>query len=73
MRSLTALDSPEDWCEHLLALDEQYGTTSVSPLHHDNRCPVHVTESDEDYARRQGLERIRIRSLNNEVRANSDR
>lgn len=31
----------EGWCEYWKMLDTSYGTTTDSPLHHDNRCAIH--------------------------------
>lgn len=28
-------------CQHLRDLDKQFRTKRRSPLHHDNRCPLH--------------------------------
>ena len=30
----------EGWCERFTTLDRIFGTSLLSPLHHDNRCPV---------------------------------
>lgn len=35
----------EDWCKFYRLLDQMYGTTKGSPLHHDNRCKIHKRTS----------------------------
>lgn len=41
-------DTDEGWCEYFKELDRRYNAGDVqrpratkSPLHHDNRCPIH--------------------------------
>ena len=30
------------WCEWFKRLDKEYDEPKNSPLHHDNRCPIHT-------------------------------
>ncbi len=30
-----------EWCEYFKWLDGKYATITLSPTHHDNRCPMH--------------------------------
>ena len=34
--------NPAVKCAELTRLDIEFATTPVSPLHHDNRCPIHT-------------------------------
>lgn len=34
-------ETMEQFCARLRSLDATYGTVTDSPLHHDNRCPIH--------------------------------
>lgn len=36
--------SARDYCELFHRLDKKYGTITRSPLHHDNRCPIHKND-----------------------------
>lgn len=31
----------EEWCGYYREADRIYKETNLSPLHHDNRCPLH--------------------------------
>lgn len=33
-----------EWCAYFRKLDEKFGTHPRSPLHHDNRCPLHKSK-----------------------------
>lgn len=33
--------TPEQWHAWFVRLDRKFGTDRRSPLHHDNRCPLH--------------------------------
>lgn len=33
--------APEKWCAEFKRLDVEHKTPHNSPLHHDNRCPIH--------------------------------
>lgn len=32
---------PAAVCRKLVNMDRHFGTSKLSPLHHDNRCPIH--------------------------------
>lgn len=32
---------PQQACAEYKRLDDKYDTDELSPLHHDNRCPIH--------------------------------
>lgn len=34
-------ESQQQYCKRLQQLDIEYQTDTKSPLHHDNRCPLH--------------------------------
>lgn len=40
-RHANQTEAPTKQCAHLHSEDAAYGTDPLSPLHHDNRCPLH--------------------------------